>query len=67
MFLLAHTKLLMTLLQVRGNNSCTENLLETWSDPIVVKQVVNSSSTEEVDESDESDESKLIFIYIYTF
>ncbi|XP_065897508.1 fibroblast growth factor receptor 3-like [Dysidea avara] len=32
--------------QVRGNNSCTENLLETWSDPIVIKEVVYSPEME---------------------
>jgi len=32
--------------QVRGNNSCTEDLLETWSRPTVIKQVVNK----EIDE-----------------
>ena len=27
---------------MRGNNSCTEDLLETWSRPIVIKEVVNN-------------------------
>ena len=31
---------------MRGNNSCTENLLETWSDPIVIKEVVYSPEME---------------------